>query len=875
MDRIFLLVLNMSLVGSFVIAAIWIARILLKSTPKFISYYLWMVAGLRLLFPFTIQGAFSLVPFRQNPIPLTVLTQDVVHHIYVPPEASIVNMQVPPAPPMPRFSVLPDMPYVPDAEVVVPFIENPITFLISVGAFLWFIGAAAMLVYGIASYFILKNKLKSATHIFNNVFEAENIKSPFVLGFLSPKIYLPLGLSEDERAYIILHEQTHIRRGDHIAKFGAYIVLCLHWFNPLVWFAFSLMVADMEMSCDERVLKKFGVDVKKQYSLSLVSFATDERFFAGSPLAFGEHGVKERVKNVLKFKKHSRIFIAAVSVVTIIFGIGFLFSRTETSAYEPEDYSDEYPVMSIGMLEWGREYVLNLVNEHMLNMASTDFRIPDATPIFDNFLMHKMEIYGYEPYHNVSIARFAPDAQISLYFERTPINLQGRNIYPVRIRNHDLVYLPLEPLFDFLDIEYVWYEDANSMRIMNMFNAVVLEANVYRNLPEVNLRSGEVSDTMVEVPPTLITRDSGLYVKSDIFISLVKNLPLTWLDAYSIQRLWTPLIYHDLEKVVLVSHEKIHFPHYNMKLWEMERQFRRADFPIIGEAPVMIITSQGYFSSFREYADEVIFETGTPFFINTERFDYVMLPLHETLELLGLEFYLDGDTTVFMHEIQAGDYTWRGQYLETATESEMMRFSFTADVPVFLTDEPRLSFHLGNEIAPMIVDDVLFVSHSDLANILINVYRDHQFIGIHLHEQSAELQIRSISFSRVPNPLFYDAVGDPTFVNTEMGNVIRLCHEDATFFGPMPQGHLYSLTFRLNKRETPANLDVTLFINESIPIMGEFRPSTDNHMGFGNWYSVHFEHFAIEPMNTLDLLIYDNRNIAVAGLSVTIYPLIP
>jgi len=196
---------------------------------------------------------------------------------------------------------------------------NPLQIWTTIGAWVWFVGVAVMLIYGVVSFVILKRKMSEAIHIESNIYEAENIKSPFVLGVLKPMIFLPIGLSGQERHYIVLHEQTHIGRRDHIVKLVAYFVLCLHWFNPLAWVAFLFMSIDMEMSCDERVLKEIGGSIRKDYSLSLLSLATKRRFVGSSPLAFGEGGIKERVSNVLNFKKRSRVVIvAAITLVAVL-----------------------------------------------------------------------------------------------------------------------------------------------------------------------------------------------------------------------------------------------------------------------------------------------------------------------------------------------------------------------------------------------------------------------------------------------------------------------------------------------------------------------------------------------------------------------------
>jgi hypothetical protein len=202
----------------------------------------------------------------------------------------------------------------------------------------WLTGVAAMLLYAVISYIrLLRRK--------------DSVPSPFVYGFVKPKIYIPDGLSGETLRYVTLHEQTHIKRRDHLIKLFAFAVLCVHWFNPFVWAAFLLMGADMEMSCDERVLREldcYGKESKKAYSMTLISMATNHRIINGSPLAFGEGGAKERIKNVLNFKKRSRILIIAAIALAAVLTVGFasdralseesgpLASSAESTAPEPE-----------------------------------------------------------------------------------------------------------------------------------------------------------------------------------------------------------------------------------------------------------------------------------------------------------------------------------------------------------------------------------------------------------------------------------------------------------------------------------------------------------------------------------------------------------
>lgn len=313
MESMFLSVLNMSLTASYVIAAIMLVRLFLKKAPKVISYVLWAVAGFRLVFPFSFESVFSLIPFKSSPIPADIAVQPI-------PRVDSGIMAVDNA----VGRVLPA------AEPIAS--ANQLQIWQTVGTCLWLIGIAALLIYSIVSIILLKRQLREAVLAEGNIYEAENLKTPFVLGFLRPKIYIPASLSTEERSYVILHEQTHIRRFDHVVKLFAFLVLCVHWFNPLVWIAFILMTADMEMSCDERVLKEMGGDIKKAYSTSLLSMATGRRLINGSPLAFGEGNIKGRIKNVLNFKKPAAWVIAVSVVLVVALSVGFATNRASNNA---------------------------------------------------------------------------------------------------------------------------------------------------------------------------------------------------------------------------------------------------------------------------------------------------------------------------------------------------------------------------------------------------------------------------------------------------------------------------------------------------------------------------------------------------------------
>lgn len=409
MDRLFLSILNMSLTGTFVIAAICLIRLLLKASkvPKIISYCLWAVAGFRLIIPFSVESVFGLIPFRSQPIPI-------IERSIMPAENVISN-------------TLPALPTVtPEIFTHVPAVAVPAQNWAVIAALIWLLGVASMVVYGAVSYVILNRKMRTAVCIGSNIYEAENIKSPFVLGVINPKIFLPAGLSADENEYILLHERTHIRRRDHIVKFAAYFILALHWFNPLAWVAFLLLGADMEMSCDERVLKELGR--KTDYSRLLVAFASKRRFIGTSPLAFGEGGMKERVKNVLNFKKRSRIAVAVAVVLTMVVSVGLMIDRAAL-AEQPTTPSIE---------DGGR---------------SVDEVIRDALMSFDNIQDVQLIIPGRVPNVSVTLAfkditsHTSEQLQAMLEIVRNNIDLQNGYSITIMDSNREILLMESQPVF--------------------------------------------------------------------------------------------------------------------------------------------------------------------------------------------------------------------------------------------------------------------------------------------------------------------------------------------------------------------------------------------------------------------------------------------
>ena len=261
LENVFITVLNMSITGSYIIAAILLLRLILKKAPKIFSYSLWAIAGLRLLCPFSFSSIISIFNFISPPAAESSVAGTTANG-YIPQDIGMmlipeVNTGIPAADTVIN-TVLPSAQ--PTASI------NPMQILMTAACLIWVAGIIAMSVYGIVSVIKIRNHIKFATKFRDNIFECDAIRSPFVFGVIRPRIYLPCGMSENQLEYVLMHEKNHIRRFDHITRIIAFIILILHWFNPFVWIGYTLAIHDMEMSCDENVLKKLGVEAKKAYS---------------------------------------------------------------------------------------------------------------------------------------------------------------------------------------------------------------------------------------------------------------------------------------------------------------------------------------------------------------------------------------------------------------------------------------------------------------------------------------------------------------------------------------------------------------------------------------------------------------------------------
>ena len=319
LENVFLQILNMSYTGSAVILILLLIRPLMKKLPRNCLYGLWAAALFRLCCPFTIKSVISLIPVNPKPVTERVLYAAVPQvDTGVPILDTAVNQSLPA--PMPGASV------------------NPLQVYAILGSWIWMIGLALMLLWSFVSFARLYLRLqKNRVWQPEGVYLVSHLETAFVMGFLRPKIYLPEGLGEREQAYILLHEQTHIKRFDPLIKMIAFLTVCVHWFNPLVWLAFFLCGRDMEMSCDEAVIRKLGSAVKKDYASSLLSLSTGHKSFRGMPLAFGEGDAKGRIKNVLHYQKPAFWLALTGMIAVLLLTVGFAFDPRRS----PYDRSNE------------------------------------------------------------------------------------------------------------------------------------------------------------------------------------------------------------------------------------------------------------------------------------------------------------------------------------------------------------------------------------------------------------------------------------------------------------------------------------------------------------------------------------------------------
>lgn len=286
MNELFLKIVNRSISAGWIVLAVLLLRFAFKKAPRWVNVLLWGIVALRLILPFSVESTLSLIPSAET-ISLNIMTDKTPSvHTGVPALNSVIN-------PVIGSSLAP----APGDSA------NPLQIWIPVLSMIWGIGVTVLLLYTAVSYRRLQRNVSEAVILRDNIFRSENVGSPFVLGVIRPRVYLSYKLDGQDLDHVIAHEQAHIRRRDHWWKPLGFLLLTIHWFNPLMWLAYVLLCRDIELACDEKVIQALGSEQRADYTRTLVACSVSRSMIAACPLAFGEVGVKERVKSVMNYKK--------------------------------------------------------------------------------------------------------------------------------------------------------------------------------------------------------------------------------------------------------------------------------------------------------------------------------------------------------------------------------------------------------------------------------------------------------------------------------------------------------------------------------------------------------------------------------------------
>lgn len=327
MADVFIKTLNMGIAAGWLIVAVVVLRVLVKRAPKRFRLLLWAVVGLRLVLPVSIESALSLVPSAQT------LPEGVMYAAAPELNTGIaaLNDVINPA-----FTAA----FAPEPAAS----ANPLQVLLPAASVIWLAGAAVMLLWALVSWLRLRRRVAEAVRLEGNMFESERVASPFVLGLIRPRIYLPFGLDEGAREQVLTHERAHIARGDHVIKPLGWLILAVYWYNPLVWLAYALFCRDIELACDERVIRRLPVSGRADYSQALLDLSRPHHGVGACPLAFGESAVKGRVKSVLTYKRPAFWLIMLAALLCIGAAVCFLTDPKAEADDSVPSYASDYGI---------------------------------------------------------------------------------------------------------------------------------------------------------------------------------------------------------------------------------------------------------------------------------------------------------------------------------------------------------------------------------------------------------------------------------------------------------------------------------------------------------------------------------------------------
>lgn len=368
MEAVFLKIINMSITASWLILAVILLRLLLKKAPKWIMGVLWGFVAIRLIVPFSLESIFSLIPSAE-PIPQNILTT----------ESPTINS---------GFPILNETVNPIISDTLTPNVGasvNPAQIVMFIASVIWIIGVTGMLLYALISYLRIHSKIREAVQLKENIWICDHISTPFILGIFRPRIYLPSSMDEADKEFVVSHEKAHLKRKDHIWKPLGFLLLAVYWFNPLLWVAYILLCKDIELACDEKVLKMLGTEMKKPYSNALINCSVPRKMISACPLAFGETGVKERVKSVLSYKKPAFWIIIVAVIACITTAVCLL---TNPKSYAASDLDDQLQVLLDTQIK--QHHQSEQTNS---NFAALDYEILKADESHSDITLYMWVLY--------------------------------------------------------------------------------------------------------------------------------------------------------------------------------------------------------------------------------------------------------------------------------------------------------------------------------------------------------------------------------------------------------------------------------------------------------------------------------------------------
>ena len=483
MSDLFLKIVNMSISASWLVVAVLILRLVLKKAPKWVNVLLWGIVAVRLICPFSFESALSLIPSAETFPEKIISGPSFDVQTGITPIDNRIN------------DYLGDR-YFEGVTVPTNNGNNVMTILTIV----WIIGILLLATYTIISYQRLNRKVDTAVHYKDNIFQSENVSSPFVLGIIKPRIYLPFNMNGQDLEHVVAHEQAHICRKDHWWKPLGFLLLTIYWFNPLMWLAYVLLCRDIELACDEKVIKKLGNEQRADYTQALVACSVNRRMIAACPLAFGEVGVKERVKSVMNYKKPAFWIIILAVIACVVVAVCFLTNPKQ----------DRYTLRIVVPAGSQEEFVYT---DEEVSTVRNSIKIWSGDGLGDTevllFPVNKTAETGYTATYLTHGMPVEFDAEKDTWF-KIGVNMQNPT-------NEDIIV--------YVEVENV------EVRIVDEINSVI-EWFDYLETPDEMKWDGSLEISLTEFPDVTFRWTSGemLAVKGSKSTSLYTGMPI-W-NAY-------------------------------------------------------------------------------------------------------------------------------------------------------------------------------------------------------------------------------------------------------------------------------------------------------------------------------------------------------